>query len=119
MIPERRKTIRFRAAAPIVVTCLDHSGVLTLFNLGAGGFSVHSPTALPVGSAMRFRFSTPDGNWTTQLGAESVYSRPDKETPLPGAPFLTGFRFLNPESEGVTANINALIDRATAVVSFS
>jgi hypothetical protein len=101
------------------VTCLDHSGVLTLFNLGAGGFSVHSPAALPVGAIMRFRFSTPDGNWTTMLSGESVYSRPDKESPLPGAPYLTGFRFLNTESERVTANVNALIDRATAVISIS
>jgi hypothetical protein len=102
-----------------VVTCLDHSGVLTLFNLGAGGFSVHSPATLPVGSTLRFRFSTPDGNWTTMLSAKSVYSRPDKDSPLPAAPFLTGFKFLNPESEQVTASINALIDRATAVVSLS
>lgn len=104
---------------PIVVTCLDHSGVLTLFNLGAGGFSVHSPAALPVGSTLRFRFSSPDGKWTTMLSAESVYSRPDKESPLPAAPFLTGFRFQNTESERVTASINALIDRATAVTSVS
>ena len=101
------------------MTCLENSSELFLFNLGAGGFSVHSAAALPVGESMRFQFSSPGGGWSTLLSAESVYSRPDAEAPSASARFLTGFKFLNAESERVAANINALIDRATAVISFS
>ena len=119
VISERRKTIRFRPAAPIVVQCLDTRTALTLVTLGAGGFSVQSGPSLPIGAVMRFRFSTPDGSWATLLSAQSVYSMPDPDAPPAVSSFITGFKFLNVDAPRITANINALIDRATAVISFS
>lgn len=117
--PERRKTIRFRPAAPIVVQSLDTQEVMKLASLGPGGFSVQSQTELAVGAVMRFRFSTPDGSWATLLTAQSVYDRPDADLPTEGPGYVTGFKFLNTDTPRVAANINALIDRATAVISFS
>jgi hypothetical protein len=117
--PERRKAIRFRPAVPIVVQSMDTQVVLTLANLGPGGFSAQSMNVLPSGAVMRFRFSAPDGSWTTLLTAQSVYSRQDPELAPPDSGFLTGFRFLNTDTPRTAASVNALIDRATAVISFS
>ena len=117
--PERRKAIRFRPAAPIVVQSLDTPVVMTLDNLSPGGFSVQSTTVLPVGAVLRFRFSAPDGSWTTLLTAQSVYCRPDPDLPPAASGFVTGFRFLNTDTPRTAASVNALIDRATAVISFS
>lgn len=98
--------------------CEDTRLPLTLNDLGAGGFSLRSPAVLPVGVVMRFEFRTADARWATTLSAKSVYSRPDPESP-DGSLFLNGFMFLHPETPTVMARINALIDRATAVISFS
>ena len=117
--PERRKTIRFRATAPIAVQSLDARVPLTLVDLSGGGFSARCETELAIGVVMRFTFSSHDGSWTTLLSAQSVYIRPgtgDEETEHG---FLIGFKFMNPEIPRVAASINALIDRATAVASFS
>ena len=92
---------------------------MTLATLSPGGFSVQSSTALAVGAVSRFRFSTPDGKWTTQLTAQSVYSRSDSDAPPTVTSFISGFKFLNTETPGVRASINTLLDRATAVISFS
>ena len=97
---------------------LETKSVMTLANLGSGGFSVQSSAGFEPGTVMRFRFSTPDGVWSTLLTAQSVYKRPDPEAPQ-GKGFLTGFKFLNVEMSRVAVSINALIDRATAVISFS
>ena len=117
--PERRKTTRFRPAAPIVVHSLDTRVVMTLGDLGPGGFSVQSTTELPTGAVMRIKFSAPDGSWTTLLVAQSVYCRPDPDVPPADAGFVTGFRFLNTDTPRTAASVNALIERATAVISFS
>jgi hypothetical protein len=117
--PERRKAIRFRPAAPIVVQSLDTPVVLTLDNLSPGGFSVLSMTVLPTDAVLRFRFSAPDGSWTTLLSAQSVYSRPDQDLPPSAAGFVTGFRFLNTYTPRTAASVTALIERATAVPSRS
>ena len=117
--PERRKTIRFRAAAPIVVQCLDSRLAVTLADLSSGGFSLRSQSEFAVGSTQRFRFSTPDGAWATLLSAQAVYVRPNAEADAGDSKFVTGFKFINPEMPRITASINALIDRATAVISFS
>ena len=119
VISERRKTVRFRPAAPIVVQSLDARTVLTLANLGAGGFSVQSVTGLPVGAAMRFRFSTPDGSWATLLSAQSVYSQADPDAPPTVSAFISGFKFLNADAPRIAASIHALIGRAMAVIPFS
>lgn len=119
MTPERRKDIRFRPASAIVVQCLDTQVDMTLADLGSGGFSVRTGTVLPVGAVMRFTFSTPDGKWTALFTAQSVHSRPDPDAAPDGSVFSTGFKFLNVENPRVAANIHALIDRATAVISFS
>jgi len=116
--PERRKAIRFRPSAPVVVHSLDTRVVMTLGNLGPGGFSVQSTTELPAGAVMRIKFSAPDGSWTTLLIAQSVYCRPDPDLPPADAGFVTGFRFLNTDTPRTAASVNALIDRATAVTSF-
>ena len=116
---ERRKDIRFRPAASIVVLCLDTQTEMTLDNLGSGGFSAHASADTAVGTVMRFRFSTPDGGWATLLTAQTVHSRQDSDVRGPDGAFLLGFKFLNAESPRVAASINALIDRATAVISFS
>ena len=42
----------------------------------------------------------------------------DPEAVPAGSAFLTGFKFLNADTPRIAANINALIDRATAVISF-
>ena len=117
--PERRKTTRFRPAVPIVVHSLDTRVVMTLDNLSPGGFSVQSATELPAGAVMRIKFSAPDGSWTTLLIAQSVYCRPDPDLPSEERGFLTGFRFLNTDTPRTAASVNALIDRATTVISFS
>lgn len=117
--PERRNSQRFRPAAPIVVQSLDTQVVMTLGNLGPGGFSVQSTTVLPTGAVMRFRFTAPDGSWTTLLTAQSVYCRPDPDLPPSASGFVTGFRFLNTDTPRTAASVNALIDRATAVISLS
>ena len=119
MNPERRKTIRFRPAAPIVVHSLDTRVVMTLGDLGPGGFSVQSTTELPAGAVMRIKFSAPDGSWTTLLVAQSVYCRPDPDVPPADPGFVTGFRFLNTDTPRTAASVSALIERATAVISFS
>ena len=93
--------------------------VMTLDNLGSGGFSVLAPAAVGVGAVMRFKFSTPDGAWSTHLTAQAVHSRPDGVAPSSESRFVVGFKFLNTESARIAACINALIDRATAVISFS
>jgi hypothetical protein len=93
--------------------------VMTLATLSPGGFSVQSPTAVDVGAVIRFRFSTPDGKWTTLLTAQSVYSRPDADAPPTITSFVSGFKFLNAETTRIAASINALLDRATAVISIS
>lgn len=105
--------------APIVVQSADARLPMTLFDLGAGGFSVESGTPLRVGQVMSFRFSTPDGGWAAVLSAESVYSKPNPPEPSKAPRFLTGFQFVHTTAPGVTASINALIDRATSVISFS
>lgn len=117
--PERRKTTRFRPAAPIVVHSLDTRVVMTLDNLSPGGFSVQTTTELPTGAVMRIKFSAPDGSWTTLLIAQSVYCRPDPDVPPADPGFLTGFRFLNTDTPRTAASVNALIDRAAAVISLS
>ena len=119
MNPERRTSIRFRPSAPIAVNSMDTRAVLTLDNLSPGGFSVRSTTELPLGAVMRVKFGAPDGSWTTLLVAQSVYCRPDPEPPSGSQGFLTGFRFLNTDTPRTAASINALIDRATTVISFS
>lgn len=116
--PERRKTIRFRTAA-ISVRSDDTRMPLALVDLGLGGFSTQSAGPLPVGATMQFRFATLDGKWATTLAARSVYSRPGAQAPSDAAQFLSGFEFLNPETPTVMERINALIDHATAVISFS
>ena len=118
-MPERRKTIRFRAAAPIVVQCLDSRVDVSLADLSGGGFSLRSQSEFAVGSTLRFRFSTPDGGWATLLSAQSVYIRPDPDAAPRESRFVTGFKFINPEMPRIAASVNALIDRATAVISFS
>jgi hypothetical protein len=118
-MPERRKTIRFRAAAPIVVQCLDSRVAVALADLGAGGFSLRTPSEFAVGSTLRFRFSTPDGSWATLLSAQAVYVRPDPDAQPRDSKFLAGFKFNNLELPRVAASVNALIDRATTVISFS
>lgn len=117
--PERRKTIRFRPAAPIVVQSLDTKIVMTLATLGPGGFSVQSVTALAVGTVFRFRFGAPDGKWAALLTAQSVYSRSDSDAPTTVSSFVSGFKFLDADTLRIAASINALLDRATAVISFS
>jgi len=102
-----------------VVLCLDTQMVMTLDNLGSGGFSAQTSTDASLGSVMRFRFSTPDGVWSTLLTAQALHSRPNGDGSAAGSRFLVGFKFLNAESPRVAASINALIDRATAVISFS
>jgi hypothetical protein len=102
-----------------VVRSPDTQVVLALGDLGPGGFSVQSMTVLPSGAVLRFRFSAPDGSWTTLLTAQSVYSRPDEDLPPSDSGFVTGFRFLNTDTPRTAASVNALIDRATAVISFS
>jgi hypothetical protein len=92
---------------------------MTLANLGPGGFSVTAGAGQDVGKVMRFRFSTPDGAWATLLSAQTVYSRPDSDAPSAIASFVNGFKFLNLEAPRIAENINALIDRAMAVISFS
>ena len=119
MNPERRKAIRFRPAAPVAVHSLDTQIDMTLTNLGPGGFGVQSKTVLPVGAVLRFRFGAPDGSWATLLTALSVYCRPDPDLPPSEPGFVTGFKFLNTESPRIAASVNALVDRATAVSSFS
>jgi hypothetical protein len=116
--PERRKSIRFRPAAPVIVHSLDTRVVMTLDDLGPGGFSVQSTNELPTGAVMRVKFSAPDGSWTTLLIAQSVYCRPNPDLPESQG-FVTGFRFLNTDTPRTAASVSALIDRATAVVSFS
>jgi hypothetical protein len=111
--------MRFRPTAPIVVESLDVGVVMTLATLSPGGFSVQSSTAMAVGAVIRFRFSTPDGKWTTLLTAQSVYSRPDADAPPTITSFVSGFKFLNAETTRIAAGINALLERATAVISFS
>jgi hypothetical protein len=86
--PERRKTTRFRPAAPIVVHSLDTRVVMALDNLSPGGFSVQSTTELPTGAVMRIKFSAPDGSWTTLLIAQSVYL-PARSRPAACGPGLS------------------------------
>jgi len=118
VLPERRKTFRFRAAAPIVVQSVDTKVAMTLLDLGGGGFSLQTPVRFEIGLVMRFRFSTPDGTWSTLLSAETVYCRPDGDA-VPGAGYVVGFKYQNPEIPRIAENLNALIDRATAEISFS
>ena len=119
MTPERRTSVRFRPASQIVVHSMDTRVALTLDNLSPGGFSVRSGTELPTGAVMRVKFGAPDGSWTTLLAAQTVYCRPDPDLPPGQQGFLTGFRFLNTDTPRTAASVNALIDRATAVISFS
>jgi hypothetical protein len=114
---ERRKDIRFRPAAQIVVLCLDTEVETSLYDLGSGGFSIRSVKDLALGTVQRFKFSTPDGVWSTILTAQAVHSRADPDATA--AAFILGFKFLNSDSTRVAASINALIDRATSVISFS
>jgi len=119
MTPERRTSVRFRPAAPIAVHSLDTRAVLALDNLSPGGFSVRSATELPTGALMRVKFGAPDGSWTTLLMAQTVYCRPDPDPPDGQQGFITGFRFMNTDTPRTAASVSALIDRATAVISFS
>jgi hypothetical protein len=102
-----------------VVACLDAQMVMTLYNLGFGGFSVLASAGVDAGTVVRFSFRSPDGVWSTQLTAESVHSRSDGGAPGSGSRFVVGFKFMDADSPPVAASINALIDRATAVISFS
>ena len=118
-MPERRQHLRLRVTAPIRVLCLDtRSTSFVLFDLGSGGFSMRTPTEVPVGMVMRFRFSLPDESWAAVLSGQSVYCRPDPSV-ANGRVFLSGFKFLHPETPTVMAGINALIDHATVAISFS
>lgn len=98
---------------------MDTRVVLTLDNLSPGGFSVRSAAELPTGVVLRVKFGAPDGSWTTLLAAQSVYCRPVPDLPAGEQAYLTGFRFMNTDTPRTAASVNALIDRATAVISFS
>jgi len=101
------------------VQSLDTKAVMTLADLGEGGFSVRASQPLPLEAHMRFRFSTPDGSWTALLTGQSVYTRVDGEAPAGAPSYITGFKFLHLDNPRVADLIHALIDRATAVISFS
>lgn len=92
---------------------------MTLVDLGGGGFSVRSQTEFTIGVVMRFRFSKPDGTWTTVLSAQTVYILPEMPGPEGDHLFVTGLKFMNPENPRVADGIQELIQRAMAVISFS
>ena len=92
---------------------------MALLDLGGGGFSLKCPTSFAPGVVMRFRFSTADGSWSAMLSAETVYARPDLEAPPGARIYVIGFKYLNPDVPRIAASLNALIDHATAEISFS
>ena len=98
---------------------MDTAVPLELSDLSMGGFSVRSAEVLPVGEVMRFRFRTPSGSWAAAITAKSVYSDPIPQASGASSAFLSGFKFLNPESPSVQARIHSLVDHATSVVTFS
>ena len=116
---ERRHTIRIAVHGNMNVECVPAGQALRLIDVGIGGFCVESAAALPSDSITNYRFVTPDKKWSAMFRARTVYSKPAPSEDPAVRTYVSGFSFVNTESQAVQRELMALMDHATAFMSFS
>lgn len=116
---ERRHTIRIAVNGNMNVESVPTGQALLLIDVGIGGFCVETAAAVPPDSVTNYRFITPDKRWSAMFRARTVYSKPVPSDDPVVRKFVSGFSFVNAESPAVQRELMALMDHATAFMSFS
>lgn len=116
---ERRHTVRVVVNGNISVETVPAGQSLRLIDVGIGGFRVESAEALRPDLVTNYRFVTPDKKWSGLFRARTVYSQPAPSDDPAVRKYVSGFSFLNTESETVQRELMTLMDHATAFMSFS
>lgn len=119
LFSERRQTIRIAVNGNMNVESLAGGPPLRLVDVGIGGFCVQTATALPATVVTSYRFITLDKKWSAIFRARAVHSKLIPPCEPSAGQFLTGFSFLNTDSPAVQRELMALMDHATAFMSFS
>jgi len=119
LFSERRQTIRITVNGNMNVESVPAGQLLKLVDVGIGGFCAQAVTALPPKTETSYRFHTPDRKWTAILRARAVHSKQIPAGEPSAGEFLIGFSFVNTDSPAVQRELMALIDHATAFMSFS
>jgi hypothetical protein len=118
---ERRQSPRVDVVTSLVVRSQDIKFPLRLLDVSLGGFSTSSSEALELGRMVTVQFASGDQSWTAALRARVVYCR--RQAAVPGrrqpVEYHSGFAFLQSDRQDVQARLGQIIDRATAVITFS
>jgi hypothetical protein len=116
---ERRKTIRIGTEGNLQVETVTPGPKLKLVDVGEGGFCARSSVEMPLDVVTSYRFTTPARKWTAIFRARTAHCRSEIVDGKPTVNFLTGFCFVNVNSQAVQQQLSALLDRAMNFVSFS
>ena len=114
---ERRRTIRIEVNGTLKVETASPGPALRLVDVGMGGFSVRTPSAIALNVVTMYRFSTPNEKWSAELSARAVHSKVLRPQ---GGPleYLTGFAFVKSEAPETQRRLMEMMDHATDM-SFS
>ncbi len=115
---DRRKSPRIDVSdGRLVVTDVDIRGDLRLHDLGSGGFLISGPVPYAVGEVRTFCFVT--ARTAIELKARVVHSQPRRTREAAAPVYLTGLAFLDVDRGHIARRIDALLEQATAVLSFA
>jgi hypothetical protein len=113
---ERRRTPRVRVLGQIHGHIVTLDIPVTIREVGLGGFSIVSPVNFPVDAVHEFRLTHDDGEMITLKGKVVHCGTASATNGV--VSYITGFQFLKDTTGKSAAELGALIDKITAVLSF-